>query len=115
MSNGVEAYKATLKFIRSLLGLAFMGWLAWLVVPRLGGFFHWLGGLDKGKLELLVVGPTVAIVLIALFATYAVFFKGTGFVERIVNSETAREAVRGKKAVINVEVDTKGAEDSNPA
>ena len=102
--NWVDAYLATLRFIRGLAGLACFAWVAWLVVPRLGGFCHWVSGLDRGVLTTAIVAPLGAMVLVAGLAIYAVFFRGTRFVERIVNSETAREAVRRKRGVtIDVE------------
>lgn len=102
---GVEAYKATLGFISKLASLAFLGFLAWLVVPRLGGLFRWVGGLDPKVLMMVVVAPFAALVLVACFAIYAVFFRGTKFVEHIVGSETAKEAVRRGKASVTVDVE----------
>lgn len=114
-SNGVEVYKATLKFVRSLLGLAALVFIAWLVIPKMGGFCRWVGGLDPKILMMVVVAPVAGVVLIAGFAIYAVFFKGANFVKDIVNSETAKEAVKiGAKVRVkpqsHVDIDISGAE-----
>ncbi len=89
-------YKATLKFVRSMAGLAAVVFVAWLVVPKLGAFCHWVGGLDPRILMCLVVAPIVAATLLGAFAIYAVFFKGTNFVKNLVDSETAKMAVQMK-------------------
>ena len=96
---GVEAYKATLRFIQKLAGLAAMVLVAWWVIPHLGGFCRWVGGLDPKVLIALIGFPVGAVTLLGIAAIYAVFFKGTGFIERIVNSETAKEAVRAKVTI----------------
>ena len=87
--NWVDAYQATLRFIRSLAGLACFGWVTYLVVPHLGGFALWLSGVDKSFLLWMVGLPVAGLTLVAVFAIYAVFFRGTRFVEKIVTGQAA--------------------------